>query len=178
MPHTKYKVISGNSAVDGWKPILLTSATILVVFLTLATLTAAQTKAKAIPKSRTISHFMQQIGLMYVETDNDLNDAEYKVGEDRDEARIESLKRSLDYLERGTRIEVKDGSVDSMFLDDLVHLRNKREIWAATSASHVDVPQSLKNAVHACKAEADDAIDTGQMDTDLHYQCIEFKPEK
>jgi hypothetical protein len=153
-------------------------STILVVFLALATLTAAQTKAKAIPKSRTISHYMQQIGLLYVETDNDLNDAEYAVGEDRNEARIESLKRSLDHLERSTRIEVKDGSVDSMFLDDLVTLRNKREIRAAASASHVDPPQSLKNAVIACKAEADDAIDTGQMDTDLHYQCIEFKPEK
>jgi hypothetical protein len=151
---------------------------ILVVFLALATLTAAQTKAKAIPKSRTISHYMQQIGLLYVETDNDLNDAEYAVGEDRDEARIESLKKSLDHIERSTRIEVREGTADSIFLGDLVNLRNKREIWAAASASHVDVPQSLKNAVIACKAEADDAIDTGQMDTDLHYQCIEFKPEK
>jgi hypothetical protein len=150
--------------------------TILVVFLTLATLTAAQTKAKAIPKSRTISHYMQQIGLLYVEADNDLNDAEYAVGEDRNEARIESLKRILDHLERSTRIEVKD--VDSMFLDDLVTLRNKRESLAAIVRSHVPVPPGLSNAVIACKAEADDAIDTGQMDTDLHYQCIEFKPEK
>jgi hypothetical protein len=153
-------------------------STILVVFLALATLTAAQTKAKPVPKSRTISHYMQRIGLLYVETDNDLNDAEYAVGEDRDEARIESLKRSLDHLERSTRIEVKDGSLDSMFLDDLVTLRNKRESLAAIVRSHVPVPPGLSNAVIACKTEADTAIDTGQMDTDLHYQCIEFKPEK
>jgi hypothetical protein len=149
---------------------------ILVVFLALATLTAAQTKAKAVPKSRTISHYMQQIGLLYVETDNDLNDAEYAVGEDRDETRIESLKKSLDHLERSTRIEVKEGTADSMFLDDLVMLRNKRESLAAIVRYHAPVPPGLSNAVIACKA--DDAIDTGQIDTDLHYQCIEFKPEK
>lgn len=152
--------------------------TILVVFLTLATLTAAQTKAKAIPKARTISHYMQQIGLLYVETDNDLNDAEYAVGEDRNEARIESLKNVLDHIQRSTRIEVKEGTADSMFLDDLVTLRNKRESLAAIVRYHAPVPPGLSNAVIACKAEADDAIDTGQMDTDLHYQGIEFKPEK
>ena len=103
-------------------------STALFVFLTLATLTAAQTKAKAIPKSRTISHYMQQIGLLYVETDNDLNDAEYAVGEDRNEARIESLKISRPH-QRSTRIEVKDGTADAVFLDDLLHLRTKRKMW-------------------------------------------------
>jgi len=150
----------------------------LIAIVILATFTVGQSK-KSAPESKPkiISHYMQRIGLLYLDTDNDLNDAEYAVGDDRNEAQIASLNKSLDHIERSTRIEIKEDSVDSSFLDDLVMLRTKRSSMAALARSHQPIPPALSKAVLGCKAEADTAIDTGKVETYLHYQCIEFTPD-